>query len=250
MTGKSDIELVVFDFDEVILDGVTTLMAARLAGKEKEAKKLIKEMIFKCSMKTPDDKLPIITAAYDKGVKLIHGVEYDKLYTNMKQAGLVKGIEVALKKLHQRGVCMILLSIDEEELVKRFLEDFDLLKYFDYVKAVATVRDGKRIGNGFADNDLISKGKGTFLKMYCAENSINLKKVVCVGDGLTDTHMFMVAQKSILVEPYSFADLFKKETLKKKLTYNIYYNMYILPGIKTCPLKIKKKEIYKIPDLI
>ena len=111
------VKLVVFDHDGIIFDGSLTLLAAEFAGKDREAKEILKNLIKKGWERTPSAKINFIDEAYTEGQKLITGLTFDQILKyalKTKRKGLVPGIAEVIRALHARGYELgIITSIDE-----------------------------------------------------------------------------------------------------------------------------------------
>ena len=129
---------------------------------------------------------------------------------------LRKGAEQTFKEIKDRGMKIVIVSINDENLIREFLRRNKIDKYADHIYA-AKIEVKNGILTGRITGDVLKDEKVGVLKII--EKKYNAKKseVIYIGDGLTDLPIIKKVGKGILFSPNAVtrAEVYTDKQLKK-----------------------------------
>jgi HAD superfamily phosphoserine phosphatase-like hydrolase len=203
-------KLVCFDFDDVIVNNRIYLKIPLLRKKFK-AFELGKDFI-----KGSLDPKQFNTFA-NHLMQQVEGMSAEFIIRLLLRMRLRKGTKEVFRQLHKNGYKIVIVSVNDEVFIKRFLEKHKLTEYVAHIYAAKFgVKDGKLTGT--IDGEVIKTEKTGVLPII--ERKYNIKRfdVIYVGDGLTDLPMMKKIGKGILFNPNPLTkvEVFTDKILKGK----------------------------------
>lgn len=173
------IKLVVFDLDNVIIDGEAIDEIGKLANVEEE--------IAEITEKAMQGEIDFETSIKDR-VKLLEGTSMEDIQKVADELPLMMGAEESIKSLKDDDLKVAVISGSFDVVGDVIKEKLGL----DYVFTNSfTVEDGKLTGE--VEGPLVSGSKLDVLKGLLEENDIDIEDVVAVGDGANDISMIEAA---------------------------------------------------------
>ena len=173
------IKLVVFDLDNVIIDGEAIDEIGKLANVEEE--------IAEITEKAMQGEIDFETSIKDR-VKLLEGTSMEDIQKVADELPLMRGAEESIKSLKDDDLKVAVISGSFDVVGDVIKEKLGL----DYVFTNSfTVEDGKLTGE--VEGPLVSGSKLDVLKGLLEENDIDIEDVVAVGDGANDISMIEAA---------------------------------------------------------
>ncbi len=148
-------------------------------------------------------------------VKFGKGIGFDAVEKAILKAGLMKGAREAFEKLKESGCKIVIVSINDERIIRKFLKRHRLEKYVSHIYASRLgIKDGKL--TGIISGDVIKTEKLGILKKL--RKAYGKKEIVYIGDGLTDIPILKKSDRGILFCPNELtkAEVFVDKGLMKK----------------------------------
>lgn len=173
------IKLVVFDLDNVIIDGEAIDEIGKLANVEDE--------IAEITEKAMQGEIDFETSIKDR-VKLLEGTSIEDIQKVADELPLMNGAEEAINNLKNEDLKVAIISGSFDVVENAIKEKLDV----DYIYTNSfIVEDGKLTGE--VEGPLVSGSKADVLKDLSEETGISLDEVVAVGDGANDISMIEAA---------------------------------------------------------
>lgn len=169
------IKLVVFDLDNVIIDGEAIDEIGKLANVEDE--------IAEITEKAMQGEIDFETSIKDR-VKLLEGTSIEDIQKAANELPLMEGAEETVKALKDEGLKVAVIS-GSFDVVADVIKDKLGLDYI-YTNSFI-VEDGKLTGE--VEGPLVSGTKIDVLNDLVSNEGISLDDVVAVGDGANDISM-------------------------------------------------------------
>ena len=173
------IELVVFDLDNVIMDGEAIDEIGKIAN--------VKDQIAEITEKAMQGEVDFETSIKERA-KLLEGVSVDEIKELRDQIPLMEGAEETIKDLKDNGYKVIIIS-GSFDIIADPLKD--KLGVDDIFVNSLTEEDGKLTGE--VTGDLVSNSKLDVLNDYLEDKNIELKDCVAIGDGANDISILKAA---------------------------------------------------------
>ncbi len=189
-----NLKLVCFDFDNVLVDGNFLVTAMKLLDNEAADLKMLAGLLK--GTRDPD----YFDVFIQKIAGLMKGFEIKKLRGLITLLEPMNGLKHTLKTLHKKGVKVVVLSTNDERLIKEFLDRNKVLEYVDSVHGIIMdVKDGKLTGK--YKGNLTPHQKLDTLKQIVKKYNIGDDEYAYVGDGLTDIPIFEKIDNGIVFCP-------------------------------------------------
>lgn len=169
------IKLVVFDLDNVIIDGEAIDEIGKLANVEDE--------IAEITEKAMQGEIDFETSIKDR-VKLLEGTSVEDIQKVADELPLMAGAEETISQLKDDDVDVAIISGSFDIVAQAIKEKLGLENV--YTNSF-TVEDGKLTGE--VTGPLVSGSKLDVLKEHIEGKDISLEDVVAVGDGANDISM-------------------------------------------------------------
>ena len=169
------IKLVVFDLDNVIIDGEAIDEIGKLAN--------VEEDIAAITEKAMQGEIDFETSIKDR-VQLLEGVAIEDIEKVADELSLMPGAEETIKSLKDNDVDVAIISGSFDVVAEKISEKLGVDKV--YTNSF-TVEDGKLTGE--VTGPLVSGSKLDVLNGLVEEAGITLDEVVAVGDGANDISM-------------------------------------------------------------
>ena len=169
------IKLVVFDLDNVIIDGEAIDEIGKLANVEDE--------IAEITEKAMQGEIDFETSIKDR-VKLLEGTSVEDIQKVADELPLMNGAEDTIARLKEEGLDVAIIS-GSFDIVAQTVKD--KLGIENAYTNSFTVEDGKLTGE--VTGPLVSGSKLDILKEHIEGNDTSLEEVVAVGDGANDISM-------------------------------------------------------------
>ena len=169
------IKLVVFDLDNVIIDGEAIDEIGKLANVEDE--------IAEITEKAMQGEIDFETSIKDR-VKLLEGTSIEDIQKVADELPLMNGAEDTIARLKEEGLDVAIIS-GSFDVVAQTVKD--KLGIENAYTNSFTVEDGKLTGE--VTGPLVSGSKLDVLKEHIEGNDTSLEEVVAVGDGANDISM-------------------------------------------------------------
>ena len=213
------IKLVVFDLDNVIIDGEAIDEIGKLANVEEEIAEITEKAML--------GEIDFETAIKDR-VKLLEGISIEDIQKVADELVFMTSAEEAINNLKNEDLDVAIISGSFDVVADVIKEKLGV----DYIFTNSfIVEDGKLTGE--VEGPLVSGTKLDVLKDLADEKGISLEEVVAVGDGANDISMIEAAGigiafnakpsvkeiADIVVEGKDLNDVF--EEINNQLTANI-----------------------------
>ena len=169
------IKLVVFDLDNVIIDGEAIDEIGKLANVEDE--------IAEITEKAMQGEIDFETSIKDR-VKLLEGISIEDIEKVADELPLMNGASETIARLKDEDVDVAIISGSFDIVAEKIKEKLGIDKV--YTNSF-TVEDGKLTGE--VTGPLVSGSKLDVLKDLIENAGISLEEVVAVGDGANDISM-------------------------------------------------------------
>lgn len=177
------IKIVVFDLDNVIIDGEAIDEIGKLANVENE--------IAEITEKAMQGEIDFETSIKDR-VKLLEGTSIEDIQKVADELPLMDGAEETVKALKDEDLKVAIISGSFDVVADVIKDKLGL----DYVYTNSfIVEDGKL--NGEVEGPLVSGTKLDVLNDLVSNEDISLEEVVAVGDGANDISMIEAAGTGI-----------------------------------------------------
>ncbi|MFA4820245.1 MAG: HAD-IB family phosphatase [Candidatus Aenigmatarchaeota archaeon] len=149
-------------------------------------------------------------------MKQVKGVHIDHVMKLLLHMRLQKGARETLAKLKKNGYKIVIISINDETFIRRFLEKHHLLEYVSHIYAA---RFGLKNGimTGKIYGDVIKMEKTEIVARLEKIYKLKRREIVYVGDGLTDLPIIKKVGYGILFNPNAITkmEIFTNKQLKK-----------------------------------
>ena len=169
------IKLVVFDLDNVIIDGEAIDEIGKLANVEDE--------IAEITEKAMQGEIDFETSIKDR-VKLLEGISIEDIEKVAEELPLMNGASETIERLKDEDVDVAIISGSFDIVAEKIKEKLGIDSV--YTNSF-TVEDGKLTGE--VTGPLVSGSKLDVLKDHVENAGISLEEVVAVGDGANDISM-------------------------------------------------------------
>ena len=177
------IKLVVFDLDNVIIDGEAIDEIGKLVN--------VQDEIAKITEKAMQGDLDFETSIKER-VKLLEGASVEDIEKLASEMKLMEGAEVAIKDLKDSGYDVAVISGSFDLIANPLKEKLDLNYLFTNK---LEEKDGKL--NGEVSGPLVEGSKADVLNSILADNNISVDECIAVGDGANDISMMEIAKFGI-----------------------------------------------------
>lgn len=186
--------VICFDFDDVIVKTNTVNRLVKLFGHRLKVFKA--EVEFLEDNMKPEKFFEVIK----KIVSMGKGLEFERVKKYMIRFGMNKGAHQTFAELKKRGYKIVIVSTNDERIIKEFLEKHGLYKYIDHIYASRIgVKNG--IITGKIYGDVVRTEKTGIVKTLKSKYGVNRANIIYVGDGLTDLPVMKLVGYSILFCP-------------------------------------------------
>ena len=169
------IKLVVFDLDNVIIDGEAIDEIGNLANVEDEIAEITK--------KAMEGEIDFETSIKER-VQLLEGTSIEEIEELADELPLMDGASETVSCLKEKDVDVVIISGSFDVVAEKVKEKLGVDKV--YTNSF-TVEDGKLTGE--VTGPLVSGSKLDVLKDHVEDADISLDEVVAVGDGANDISM-------------------------------------------------------------
>ena len=169
------IKLVVFDLDNVIIDGEAIDEIGKLAN--------VEEDIAEITEKAMQGEIDFETSINQR-VKLLEGISIDEIQKVADELPLMNGVAETIARLKEENLDVAIISGSFDVVAEKVKNKLGIEKV--YTNSF-TVEDGKLTGE--VTGPLVSGSKLDILKDYVEDAGITLDEVVAVGDGANDISM-------------------------------------------------------------
>ena len=198
------IELVVFDLDNVIIDGEAIDEIGKLAN--------VEEDIAEITEKAMKGEIDFETSIKDR-VQLLEGTSIEDIEKVACDLPLMPGAEKTISCLKDKDVDVAIISGSFDVVADKIKDKLGV----DTVYTNSfTVEDGKLTGE--VTGPLVSGSKLDVLKDHVEQAGITLDEVVAVGDGANDISM---------IESAGCGIAFNAKDSVKEIADEAFYNTYI-----------------------
>ncbi len=202
-------KLVCFDFDDVIADSRSLVKLPFIGGRLK-ALELGPEFV-EGSLDSKKFK-----KFMDDVVKQLEGVSIDMVVRLMMKMKLHKGVKETLDKLHSSGYKIVIISTNDEGIIRKYLEKHRLDGFVDHIYAAKLeTSDGKVTGK--ISGEVLKDEKVRIIPLLEKKYGIKRKDVVYIGDGPTDLAIMKLIGRGILFNPNPLTkiEVFASKELKE-----------------------------------
>jgi phosphoserine phosphatase len=187
-------KVVCLDFDDVLTDKGTLSRLAFVFGPSFSEIKLAMELFE--DNKNPKKFFKVVR----KIIKLGQGVKYSRVQEVVKFLKLNKNAKAVLRKLKSAGCKIVIVSTNDEKLIRNFLEKNKISKYIDHVYAARlVVKNGLLTGE--ITGDVIRTEKVGIVNKIEDLYKVKRGQIIYVGDGLTDLPIMKKVGRGILFCP-------------------------------------------------
>jgi phosphoserine phosphatase len=203
-------KLVCFDFDDVIANSRSLAKLPFLGGRVR-AMELGPEFIEG----SLDPKR--FKKFMDDVIKQLAGMNADMVTRVMLRMKLHKGAKETLKRLHEKGYKIVIISTNDTNFIRKYMEKHNLDKYVDHIyAAVIEIKDGKVTGK--ITGDVLRDEKVHIVPILEKKYRIKRREMVYIGDGPTDLAIMKLIGRGILFNPnvLTKAEVFTNKELKAK----------------------------------
>lgn len=169
------IKLVVFDLDNVIIDGEAIDEIGKLAN--------VEEDIAEITEKAMQGEIDFETSINQR-VKLLEGISIDEIQKVADELPLMNVVAETIARLKEENLDVAIISGSFDVVAEKVKNKLGIEKV--YTNSF-TVEDGKLTGE--VTGPLVSGSKLDILKDYVEDAGITLDEVVAVGDGANDISM-------------------------------------------------------------
>lgn len=169
------IKLVVFDLDNVIIDGEAIDEIGKLAN--------VEEDIAEITEKAMQGEIDFETSINQR-VKLLEGISIEEIQKVADELPLMNGVAETIARLKEENLDVAIISGSFDVVAEKVKDKLGIEKV--YTNSF-TVEDGKLTGK--VTGPLVSGSKLDILKDHVEEIGITLNEVVAVGDGANDISM-------------------------------------------------------------
>lgn len=176
----SEIRLIVFDFDGILVDARQIIELARRAGVQEEVETLIRQWEESSSSPSP---------YHHKAVSLLKGLAYSDATDVAENLPIMPGAEEVVRILKDRGLKMAVITsgyhVTTGKLVEKLGIDYAFANELLFENGVATGKMIEKVGDATA--------KVRALEKVASLEGITLDQCIVVGDGVNDLLMMKKA---------------------------------------------------------
>lgn len=177
------IKLVVFDLDNVIINGEAIDEIGKLVN--------VQDEIAEITEKAMQGDLDFETSIKER-VKLLEGASIEDIKKLADEMQLMEGAEVAIKGLKDKGYKVAVISGSFDLIADPLKEKLDL----DYLFTnTLEEKDGKLTGE--VTGPVVEDSKADVLNKIIADTDISVDECVAVGDGANDISMMEIAKYGV-----------------------------------------------------
>lgn len=202
--------VICFDFDDVITQYNIAMKLLGMAGHKFQQLKLELEML-------KDNRDPKKFAVLiEKFAQLVKGSKIEDAEKVLRLMKLRKGTKETLKRIKKMNMKIVIVSINDEALIKEFLRRNDIENYIDHIYAAKMeVKNG--ILTGKITGAVLKDEKIGIIKIIEKKYKAKKDDVLYVGDGLTDLPVIKKVGRGILFSPNAItrAEVYTDRQLKK-----------------------------------
>jgi len=201
-------QVICFDFDDVIVDGS---LVFKLIKTRPEFSELKLGFEFMFENQNPKEFYKVIK----KIVKVGKGLGFDEIKRIMFGFKVINGAKRLFNKLKE-NYKIVIVSANDTGMIKEFLKKHKLLDCIDRIYGSELgVKDGKL--TGAISGDVIRTEKTAIVKKIEKAYRIKRKDITYVGDGLTDLPIIKLVGNGILFCPSMItqAEVFRDKILSK-----------------------------------
>jgi phosphoserine phosphatase len=177
------IKLVVFDLDNVIIDGEAIDEIGKLANVQNE--------IVEITAKTMNGDLDFETSIKER-VKLLKGVSVEDIKKISNDIKIMKGAKKTIKTLKKEGYLIAIISGSFDLIANPLKDKLDV----DFLFTNTLIEDDGKL-TGEVEGSLVKSAKSDVLKELIKEQNISLEETVAIGDGANDISMLEISGLSI-----------------------------------------------------
>ncbi len=177
------IKLVVFDLDNVIIDGE----AIDEIGKRVDAQ----EKIVEITEKAMNGDLDFETSIKER-VKLLEGVPVEEIKKVANELQLMTGAEETIKVLKDKGYEVAIISGNFDLIVDSIKDKLEIDHIF-----TNTLLENDGLLTGEVDGPLVKDSKYDVLSKFIEDKNLSLEECIAVGDGANDISMLEAAKYGI-----------------------------------------------------
>lgn len=205
-------KLICFDFDNVIVDGNFLMAAVQMMDNA------VKEAEFTMDILRGTRDPDYFEVFVRKAISLLKGFDAKKVRGLIDILKPMPGIKEMLQALKKKGYYVIIISTNDERLIKGFMRKYKLDAYFDEIYGVKLgISNGKLTGS--VSGNVLPHEKLDTLKTVVKKHRTSPQDIIYVGDGLTDLPMLKVVGRGIVFCPDSLTkvSIFKDSEFIEKI---------------------------------
>ncbi|MCL2116370.1 MAG: phosphoserine phosphatase SerB, partial [Methanobrevibacter sp.] len=177
------IELVVFDLDNVIIDGEAIDEIGKLVN--------VQEKVAEITEQAMNGDLEFETSLKER-VKLLKGASVEEIKKIASEMELMKGAKETIQRLKDKGYEVAIISGSFDLIADSLKDKID----FDHI-FTNTLVESEGILTGEVTGPLVKGSKSDILSELIEEKNISLENCVAVGDGANDISMIEAAEYGI-----------------------------------------------------
>lgn len=177
------IELVVFDLDNVIIDGEAIDEIGKVLN--------VKEQIAEITEQTMNGDLEFETSIKER-VKLLKGASVEEIKKIVSEMPLMKGAKETIKTLKDKGYEVAVISGSFDLITDSLKDKID----FDHI-FTNTLVENEGLLTGEVTGPLVKGSKYDVLSELIKDKNISLENCITVGDGANDISMIEAAEYGI-----------------------------------------------------
>ena len=177
------IKLVVFDLDNVIIDGEAIDELGKLVDEE--------EMISELTEKAMQGEIDFETSIKER-VKLLEGISVEDVEKLAENLPLMQGAEETINSLKEKGLEVAIISGSFDIIGNHLKEKLNI----DNIFTNHLIEENGKL-TGDVEGPLIKGTKLETLNSFIEDKGISLEEVVAIGDGANDISMIESAEVGI-----------------------------------------------------
>lgn len=186
-------KLICFDFDDVIVNNKFVFKIPLIGRKLRK---------FELGQQFLEGRLDpkSFNKFMNEVLKHLKGVHIDTVMRLLLHMRLQKGARELFESLTKNGYRIIIVSLNDEAFIRRFLEKHKLLEYISHIYAAKFgLKNGVMTGKIYGD--VIDTEKTGVVKLIEKTYKVKSKDIIYVGDGLTDLPIIKKVGRGILFNP-------------------------------------------------
>ena len=177
------IKIVVFDFDNVLIDGEAIDEIGKVNDVEQE--------VAEITAKAMQGELEFGTALHERA-ELLKGVSIDDINETVNKLTLMEGAVETISALKEKGYKIACISGSFDTVVNAKNKDLNM----DFV-ITNTLGEDNGVLDGTVTGDLITGDKADILAELLEKEGLTFEECVAIGDGATDIKMLKAAKLGI-----------------------------------------------------